>query len=103
MMMLEECYWCEGTGGRKGETCPWCDGAGCSPAEPYPGFCECPACFESCGYECEFGNDWHSGPYVHQTRIPCRVCDGTGLVEALPLDFFDLVEMTADGPEAFWI
>lgn len=41
-------------------------------AEPYPGYAPCQHCFESCGFVCEFGNDWNDGPYVHQTRIPCQ-------------------------------
>jgi hypothetical protein len=62
--------------------------------EPYPGYGPCPHCFESCGFVCEFGNDWNDGPYVHQTRIPCRECEGTGYVEAEPitLDDFDNME-----------
>lgn len=46
------------------------------------GLAPCPSCFESCGYVCEHGNDWHSGPYTHQTAIPCRECGGSGYVEA---------------------
>ena len=55
--------------------------------EPYPGYAPCPCCFESCGFDCEFGNDWE--PYVHQTRIPCRECEGTGYVEAEPITLED--------------
>jgi hypothetical protein len=43
-------------------------------------FAPCPACFESSGYVWEHGNDWNSGPWSHQTNIPCRECEGTGLV-----------------------
>lgn len=43
-------------------------------------YAPCPACFESCGSVVEHGNDWNSGPYTHQTNIPCGVCNGTGLV-----------------------
>ena len=48
----------------------------------YEPMAPCPHCFESCGYVVEFGNDWNSGPWSHQTNIPCRVCDGTGMVPA---------------------
>jgi hypothetical protein len=58
--------------------------------EPYPGYAPCPHCFESCGFVCEFGTDWNDGPYVHQTRIPCRECEGTGMVEAEPITMEDL-------------
>lgn len=43
-------------------------------------FAPCPVCFESCGFHVEHGYDWDSGPYSHQTRIPCSECNGTGLV-----------------------
>ena len=59
--------------------------------DPYPGYAPCPCCFESCGYVCEFGNDWNDGPYVYQTRVPCSECEGTGMVEAEPVTFDDLV------------
>lgn len=60
-------------------------------ADPYPSLpalvvldadveAPCPACFESSGYVWEHGTDWESGPWSHQTSIPCRVCHGTGLV-----------------------
>lgn len=58
--------------------------------DPYPGYAPCPHCFESCGFVCEFGNDWNDGPYVHQTRIPCSECEGTGMVEAEPITLDDL-------------
>lgn len=48
--------------------------------------CDCPACFESSGYVWEHGNDWDSGPWSHQTNIPCRECGGTGHV---PCDVAD--------------
>lgn len=50
--------------------------------ERYEPYAPCPHCFESCGYLVEFGNDWNSGPWSNQTNIPCRYCDGTGLVRA---------------------
>jgi len=48
----------------------------------YTAYAPCPCCFESSGYVWEHGNDWESGPWSHQTNIPCRACNGTGLVEA---------------------
>jgi len=40
----------------------------------------CPHCFESSGYVWEHGNDWNSGPWSHQTNIPCPKCDGAGVI-----------------------
>lgn len=69
-------------------------GAACYlPPEPTAGFAPCPACFESSGYVWEHGNDWESGPWSHQTNIPCRECNGTGLVEA---EVRSLEDMEAD-------
>ncbi len=48
--------------------------------EPETFMVPCPHCFESSGYVWEHGNDWNSGPWSHQTNIPCRECRGTGLV-----------------------
>lgn len=45
------------------------------------GQCACPYCFESSGYVWEHGNDWESGPWSHQTNIPCGHCNGTGVYE----------------------
>ena len=42
----------------------------------------CPHCFESSGYVWVHGNDWNSGPWSHQTNIPCRECEGRGYVDA---------------------
>jgi hypothetical protein len=64
-------------------------------SDPYPGYGPCPHCFESCGYVVEHGNDWNSGPYSHQTNIPCPVCHGTGEVEASPVTLDDLDEEEA--------
>jgi hypothetical protein len=50
------------------------------PSQPQRGLAPCPHCFESCGYVCEHGNDWNSGPWTNQTNIPCSVCEGTGHV-----------------------
>lgn len=58
--------------------------------ERYPGYAPCPCCFESSGYVWEHGNDWESGPWSHQTNIPCRECNGTGMVEAEPITLEDL-------------
>lgn len=44
----------------------------------------CPCCFESSGYVWEHGTDWDSGPWSHQTNIPCSECNGSGVV---PGDF----------------
>lgn len=46
----------------------------------YEPYAPCPACFESCGYVVDHGNDWESGPWTHQTNIPCRFCNGDGEV-----------------------
>ncbi len=43
-------------------------------------FAPCPYCFESSGYVWEHGTDWESGPWSHQTNIPCSECHGSGLV-----------------------
>jgi hypothetical protein len=64
--------------------------------DPYPGLAPCPACFESCGYVVEFGNDWNSGPWSNQTNIPCKVCNGTGGVECEPVTLDDLLNEAAD-------
>lgn len=58
---------------------------------------DCPHCFESSGYVWEHGNDWNSGPWSHQTNIPCPMCLGTGIVEeeAQELDLYDLEERCA--------
>lgn len=32
---------------------------------------------------------WESGPWSHQTNIPCRECNGTGMVEAEPITLED--------------
>lgn len=56
---------------------------------PYPGYAPCPCCYESSGYVWEHGNDWESGPWSHQTNIPCHECKGTGYVEAEPITLED--------------
>lgn len=68
--------------------------------DPYPGYAPCPACFESSGYVWEHGNDWDSGPYSVQTNIPCKVCGGTGEVEAEPITLEDLEQQSADEASA---
>lgn len=64
---------------------------------------DCPHCFESSGYVWEHGNDWNSGPWSHQTNIPCRACNGTGVVEvpaeAITLD--DIEELSAEDGSRF--
>jgi hypothetical protein len=62
----------------------------------YPGQAPCPHCFESSGYVWEHGDDWDSGPWSHQTNIPCRECNGTGTVEAELITLDDLDDMAAD-------
>lgn len=64
----------------------------------YNGQAPCPHCFESSGYVWEHGNDWNSGPWSHQTNIPCSYCDGTGSVEDEPMTLDDMDE--AFGEEA---
>lgn len=49
--------------------------------EPAVSFSPCPHCFESSGYVWEHGTSWETGPWSHQTNIPCRECNGTGVVE----------------------
>lgn len=58
--------------------------------EPYDSLAPCPVCFESCGYVVEHGNDWNSGPWSHQTNIPCRQCNGLGYVFAEVVTLEDL-------------
>ena len=67
----------------------------------YPGQAPCPACFESSGYEWEHGNDWDSGPWSHQTNIPCRHCNGTGTVDSPLATLEDLEDAAADEAEAW--
>lgn len=64
--------------------------------EQYPGQAPCPACFESSGYVWEHGNDWDSGPWSHQTNIPCRYCNGTGTVDSPLATLDDLENEAAD-------
>lgn len=64
--------------------------------DEYPGQAPCPACFESSGYVWEHGNDWNSGPWSHQTNIPCRECHGTGIVECPLVTLEDLENMAAE-------
>lgn len=68
--------------------------------DEYPGQAPCPACFESSGYVWEHGNDWNSGPWSHQTNIPCRHCNGTGTVEAPLVTLDDLKALAADETRA---
>ena len=70
--------------------------------EPQQPQAPCPACFESCGYLCEFGNDWHSGPYVHQTAIACRECCGTGYVDAEDATDAELFDYFDEATEALF-
>ncbi len=49
----------------------------------------CPCCFESSGYEWQHGTDWESGPWSVQTNIPCRECNGSGLVPGDTVDYHD--------------
>lgn len=65
-------------------------------APDYPGQSPCPHCFESSGYIWEHGNDWHSGPWSHQTNIPCKHCNGTGTVEAPLATLEDLENESAE-------
>lgn len=58
----------------------------------YPGQAPCPACFESSGYVWGHGNDWNSGPWSHQTNIPCNHCNGTGTVDSPLVTLEDLEE-----------
>lgn len=67
--------------------------------DEYPGQAPCPACFESSGYVWEHGNDWNSGPWSHQTNIPCRYCNGTGTVDSLLVTLDDLENLAADEAE----
>lgn len=62
----------------------------------YPGQAPCPHCFESSGYIWEHGNDWNSGPWSHQTNIPCRHCNGTGTVDSPLVTEDDLDNMAAE-------
>lgn len=66
----------------------------------YPGQAPCPACFESSGYVWEHGNDWNSGPWSHQTNIPCRHCNGTGYVECEAVTLDDLLNEAAEEEDA---
>lgn len=65
----------------------------------YPGQAPCPACFESSGYVWEHGNDWNSGPWSHQTNIPCKHCNGTGTVDSQLVTLEDLEDLAADEAE----
>lgn len=56
----------------------------------------CPCCFESSGYVWEHGHDRESGPWSVQTNIPCRECNGTGMVPGDPADEFDREDEFAD-------
>jgi hypothetical protein len=49
-------------------------------AAHYEPHAPCPSCFESSGYVWEHGTDRETGPWSHQTNIPCSYCNGTGLV-----------------------
>lgn len=64
------------------------------------GIASCLACFESSGYVWEHGNDWNGGPWSHQTNIPCRVCLGTGYVEAEDATDAELFEVFDEAFEA---
>lgn len=64
--------------------------------EPAEQLAPCPYCYESCGYVVEFGNDWDSGPWSHQTNIPCRECLGTGSVPSDAMTIDDLSRMAGD-------
>lgn len=57
--------------------------------EPQSFTAPCPCCFESSGYVWEHGNDWASGPWSHQTNIPCKECNGTGSVPADEVSYPD--------------
>lgn len=65
--------------------------------DEYPGQAPCPHCFESSGYIWEHGNDWNSGPWSHQTNIPCRHCNGTGTVDSPLVTEEDNDNMAAEG------
>jgi hypothetical protein len=67
--------------------------------DPYPGQAPCPHCFESSGYVWEHGNDWNSGPWSHQTNIPCKYCHGTGSFDAPLVTLDDLEELAMDEAE----
>lgn len=68
----------------------------------YPGQGPCPACFESSGYIWEHGNDWDSGPWSHQTNIPCRHCNGSGTVNSPLATLDDLENEAAEESDAGW-
>lgn len=86
--------------GAAGE-CLACDveqGVHCQAPE-YPGQAPCPACFESSGYIWEHGNDWESGPWSHQTNIPCKHCNGAGTVDSPLATLADLEALADDEAE----
>lgn len=64
--------------------------------DSYPGQAPCPHCFESSGYVWEHGNDWNSGPWSHQTNIPCKHCNGTGTVDSPLVTADDLDNLAAE-------
>ena len=74
------------------------DGCGWYLDDPdeYPGQAPCPHCFESSGYVWEHGNDWNSGPWSHQTNIPCKYCNGTGTVDSPLVTADDLDNLAAE-------
>lgn len=60
----------------------------------------CPCCFESSGYMARVHPDTWSEPGWAEpdpTR-PCEHCDGTGSVDAQPIDMADLAIMCGDAP-----
>jgi phage terminase large subunit GpA-like protein len=69
-------------------------------SDQYPGQAPCPHCFESSGYVWEHGNDWNSGPWSVQTNIPCKHCNGTGIVDSPLATLDDLEGLAADEAEA---
>lgn len=71
--------------------------------ERYTGFVDCPCCFESSGYVWEHGNDWDSGPWSHQTNVPCPECNGTGKVECEPRTLDDLESEEWSADTAAWV